>query len=193
MPGRGRYRAISLSYTSVIVCCYNPEMGEALIATSAEDSTVRLWDLRDGSTRATASTRSGGSGSSSSSSSPRVATCVCRCFGGEAVSSVVFGAGSADRLYCSAGGKVRVQLLSSLNATRAASLRHEDTAVKNTAEAHLQLGLTVATEAIHAQRFPATVPFPSRVLRCGYCLCGRNGRVPILCDHHLILPPPSVL
>lgn len=74
--------------------------GEALVATSAEDSTVRLWDLRDGGLAS--------SGSGPSSSSPRVVTCLCRCFGGEAVSSVVFGAGDANRLYCSAGGKVGV-------------------------------------------------------------------------------------
>lgn len=73
--------------------------GDALVATSAEDSTVRLWDLRDGGIAGI------GSGSSSS---PRVVTCLCRCFGGEAVSSVVFGAGDASRLYCSAGGKVGV-------------------------------------------------------------------------------------
>lgn len=70
------------------------------MATSAEDSTVRLWDLRDGGV----ATR----GSGSSPSSPRVATCLCRCFGGEAVTSVVFGAGDVNRLYCSAGGKVGV-------------------------------------------------------------------------------------
>ncbi|CAN0466898.1 unnamed protein product, partial [Ectocarpus sp. 8 AP-2014] len=70
-----------------------------LVATGAEDSTVRLWDLRDG---ATAKPPAG----SGTTSSPRVAMCLCRCFGGEAVSSVVFGAHGAHHLYCSAGGKV---------------------------------------------------------------------------------------
>eukprot|EP00752_Nemacystus_decipiens_P002080 g1991.t1 len=83
-----------------VLCIAAPDAkaGEALVATSAEDSTVRLWDLRDGG--------GAGSGQGQLSSSPRVATCLCRCFGGEAVSSVVFGAGDANRLYCSAGGKV---------------------------------------------------------------------------------------
>ncbi|CAM9549411.1 unnamed protein product [Scytosiphon promiscuus] len=87
-----------------VLCVAAPDekAGEALVATSAEDSTVRLWDLRDGGTAAAAAAR----GESGSSSSPRVAMCLCRCFGGEAVSSVVFGAGGATRLYCSAGGKV---------------------------------------------------------------------------------------
>ena len=65
-----------------------------MVATGAEDSTVRLWDLR------------GGDGAAAARSS-RVAHCLCRCFGGEAVTSVVFGAGGASRLFCSAGGKVQ--------------------------------------------------------------------------------------
>ncbi|CAM9361350.1 unnamed protein product [Ectocarpus fasciculatus] len=84
-----------------VLCVAAPEAkaAEALVATGAEDSTVRLWDLRDGAT-----TRpSTGSGRTSS---PQVAMCLCRCFGGEAVSSVVFGADGAHHLYCSAGGKV---------------------------------------------------------------------------------------
>ena len=81
----------------LLLHCYG-KAGEALVATSAEDSTVRLWDLRDGG--------AAGGGFGPSSSSPRVATCLCRCFDGEAVSSVVFGAGGTNRLYCSAGGKV---------------------------------------------------------------------------------------
>eukprot|EP00903_Cladosiphon_okamuranus_P011662 g10969.t2 len=78
-----------------VLCIAAPDAkaGHALVATSAEDSTVRLWDLRDG-------------GATGPSSSPRVTTCLCRCFGGEAVSSVVFGVSDANRLYCSAGGKV---------------------------------------------------------------------------------------
>lgn len=89
----------------VLSCCYCfhrcriSQAAEALVATGAEDSTVRLWDLRDG---ATARTPAG----SGTTSSPRVAMCLCRCFGGEAVSSVVFGADGAHHLYCSAGGKV---------------------------------------------------------------------------------------
>ncbi|CAM9878611.1 unnamed protein product [Ectocarpus sp. 6 AP-2014] len=84
-----------------VLCIAAPaaKAAEALVATGAEDSTVRLWDLRDG---ATASTPAG----SGTTSSPRVAMCLCRCFGGEAVSSVVFGADGAHHLYCSAGGKV---------------------------------------------------------------------------------------
>lgn len=69
------------------------KVGEAaaLIATGAEDSTVRLWDLREGR---------GATGS------PSVAMCLCRCFDGEAVASVVFAPGDGNRLYCSAGAKV---------------------------------------------------------------------------------------
>lgn len=69
------------------------KVGEALVATGAEDSTVRLWDLRG----------------AAAEGSSRVARCLCRCFDGEAVTSVVFAAGSANTLYCSAGGKVRHQ------------------------------------------------------------------------------------
>ena len=69
-----------------------------MVATGAEDSTVRLWDLRDG-------------GATGSGSSSRVAHCLCRCFDGEAVASVVFGAGGANRLYCSAGGKVSARFI----------------------------------------------------------------------------------
>lgn len=83
------------------VAAPEPKAGAAVVATGAEDSTVRLWDLRDGDGAAAA-----GSSSSSSSSSSRVAHCLCRCFGGEAVTSVVFGAGGASSLFCSAGGKV---------------------------------------------------------------------------------------
>lgn len=83
------------------------EAGEAFIATSAEDSTVRLWDVRDGGiTATTGPSSSSGPSSSPSQSSPRVAMCLCRCFEGMPVSSVVFGKGDANLLYCSAGGKV---------------------------------------------------------------------------------------
>ncbi|CAM9836745.1 unnamed protein product [Ascophyllum nodosum] len=72
-----------------VLCAAAPESTsrQAVVATGAEDSTVRLWDLR-----ATASSR--------------VALCLCRCFDGEAVTSVVFRPGDANRIYCSAGGKV---------------------------------------------------------------------------------------
>ncbi|CAM9175197.1 unnamed protein product [Ectocarpus sp. 12 AP-2014] len=99
----GGYSVFSrlLGHRGQVLCIAAPEAkaAEALVATGAEDSTVRLWDLRDG---ATARTPAG----SGTTSSPRVAMCLCRCFGGEAVSSVVFGADGAHHLYCSAGGKV---------------------------------------------------------------------------------------
>lgn len=61
--------------------------GETVVATGAEDSTVRLWDLR-------------------AKPSSRVTKCLCRCFDGEAITSIVFRPGDSNRLFCSAGSKV---------------------------------------------------------------------------------------
>lgn len=105
-------------------CCalirahYYMQAGEALVATGAEDSTVRLWELLDVPEAPSPQPTPGLPPSSSwAPSKSRILLCICRCFDGEAVTSVVFGPGGCDRLYCSAGSKVPLEAGSGLRAT----------------------------------------------------------------------------
>lgn len=78
-------------FICIIVFLSGLKAGDVLVATGAEDSTVRLWDLRNKSNEEALSWT--------------VTSCLCRCFDGEPVASVVFSPDAGDRLYCSAGGK----------------------------------------------------------------------------------------
>lgn len=116
-----------------LVCArHYVQAGEALVATGAEDSTVRLWELLDVPEAPSAQPTSSPSGPPPSSTSApiksRILLCICRCFNGEAVTSVVFGPGGCDRLYCSAGSKVTLGTVSELRATVAP--RHPDHTLK---------------------------------------------------------------
>ncbi|CAM9101851.1 unnamed protein product, partial [Phaeothamnion confervicola] len=69
------------------VAASDPARGEFMIATGSEDSTVRIWDPRI-------------------SDRGRTARCLCRCFGGRPVTSVVFVHRDPQRILASAGHEV---------------------------------------------------------------------------------------
>ncbi|CAM9694713.1 unnamed protein product, partial [Choristocarpus tenellus] len=58
-----------------------------LVASGADDSTVKLWDLR-------------------SPDSARTVLCICKCFDNQPVTSVAFSPVDGEHLFCTAGGKV---------------------------------------------------------------------------------------